>query len=116
MALLSKKDILESNDAITKTITVKEWGGDVIIATMSGFARDRFEASILGKNGGMNMTNIRAKLVAASLVDEKGNMLFTEEDIIKLGKKSCTALDKIFEEAQKLNNLGEKELETLAKN
>lgn len=116
MTTLSKQDIFDKQDVATKKIEVPEWDGDVIISVMSGFARDRFEASILGKNGGMNTTNIRAKLVAACLVDEKGNLLFSEEDITKLGKKACTALDRIFAEAQILNGLGEKEVEELAKN
>jgi len=116
MTILSKKDIFDSDDTVTKTINIPEWNGDVIISTMSGFARDRFESSVLGKNGGMNTANIRAKLVAASVVDEKGKLMFTEEDIAKLGKKSCTALDRIFNEAQKLNALGDQEIKELAKN
>ena len=116
MSILTKEAILSKQDVKTKTILVPEWDGEVIISTMSGFARDRFEASVIGKNGGMNTTNIRAKLVAACLVDEKNNLLFTEDDILKLGKKSCAALDRIFEEAQKLNHIGEKELDDLAKN
>lgn len=115
MAILSKKDILDKKDNKSKTIEVPEWGGEVIVSTMSGFARDRFEASVLGKNGGVNTANIRAKLVAACLVNEEGKLLFTEDDIIKLGGKSCTALDRIFEEAQTLNSIGEKEIEELAK-
>ena len=116
MAILSKQEILEAKDVKTKTIEVPEWGGEVIISTMSGFARDRFEASLTGKNGGMNMTNVRAKLVAATLVDEKGSLLFSEDEVLKLGKKSSTALDRIFAEAQKLNAIGDSELEELAKN
>lgn len=115
MAILTKDEILKQEDAKTMTIEVPEWGGEVIISTMSGFARDRFETSVMGKNGGANLVNIRAKLVAASLIDEEGNMLFTEADVVKLGKKSCTALDRIFDAAQKLNHLGEKELDDLAK-
>lgn len=116
MGLLSKKDILDSNDCETKTIEVPEWGGDVNIATMTGFARDRFEASILGKSGGMNTQNIRAKLVAACLVDDSGELVFNETDIAKLGKKSCSALDRIFTEAQKLNGFSNDDVEELAKN
>lgn len=116
MAILSKNDILEQKDTKTKTIHIPEWDGDVIISTMTGFARDRFEASVIGKNGGMNTQNIRAKLVAACVVDEKNNLIFTEDDIIKLGKKSCTALDKIFTQAQELNCLLDKDIEELAKN
>lgn len=116
MAILSKKDIFSKKDVQTKTINVPEWDGEVIISTMSGFARDKFEASILNKKGTYNPTNIRAKLVAASVVDEKGELLFNENDLVKLGGKSCAALDRIFIEAQKLNGLGDAEVEELAKN
>lgn len=114
--LLSKDEILKSTDLKTMEVDVPEWGGTVMVSTMSGSARDRFEASIVGKNGGMNTQNIRAKLVASTLVDEKGNLMFSDEDIIKLGKKSCKALDRIFEAAQKLNGIGDNDIETLAKN
>jgi len=115
MTMLTKQQILESVDTKTAVVDVPEWGGSVTIATMTGFARDRFEASVMGKNGGVNTSNLRAKLVAACVVDEKGKLMFTEEDIIKLGNKSSTALDKIFEAAQKLNRIGDKEIDELAK-
>lgn len=116
MTVLSKKDILEKKDGQTRTVHISEWDGDIIVSTMTGFSRDRFEASVLGKNGGMNTQNIRAKLVAACVVDEEGNLMFTEDDVNKLGRKSCTALDKIFIEAQKINCLLDKDIEELAKN
>ena len=116
MAILSKEQILEANDSKTEIVSVPEWGGDVIISTMSGFARDRFEASCLGKSGGTNMVNIRAKLVAATVVDEAGQLMFNEKDIAKLGNKSCAALERVFEAAQKLNAIGDEDVEDLAKN
>lgn len=115
MAILSKEQIFEANDSKTEIVAVPEWGGDVIISTMSGFARDRFESSVLGKNGGMNTQNIRAKLVAATLVDEKGELIFNEKDVLKLGSKSCTALDRVFEASQKLNAICDDDIEDLAK-
>lgn len=116
MTLLSKQDILGSQDAKTQELDVPEWGGKVRVSTMSGFARDRFEASCIGKNGGVKHDNIRAKLVAACLIDDKGELLFTEKDVTALGKKSCSALDRIFAAAQTLNGIGDDEVEALAKN
>ena len=83
---------------------------------MSGFARDRFESSLVGTGGGANMQNIRAKLVAASVVDEDGELMFSNNDIIKLGKKSSVALDKVFSAAQELNKITDSEVDELAKN
>ncbi len=116
MALLTKDQILKQDDLKSEIVSVPEWGGDVRVCTMSGFARDRFEAGITGKNGGMNMQNIRAKLAAATIVDEEGKLLFDENDIIKLGNKSCAALDRVFAAAQRLNLITNDDVEVLAKN
>lgn len=116
MAILTKDQILSANDSKTETVSVPEWGGDVLVSVMSGHARDRLESSIVGKNGGTNLTNIRAKYVAASLVDEQGNLLFTENDVTALGKKSAAALDRVFSASQRLNHITDDDVEALAKN
>lgn len=113
---LTPKQILDAEDRKFKDLDVPEWGGTVRISTLSGKARDRFEGSILNKQGGVNHQNIRAKLCAACLVDEDGKLMFTENEIERLGEKSCTALDKVFAEAQKLNGIGQAEIDELAKN
>ncbi len=114
--MLSKDDILNFDDQQTEIIPIPEWGDEVTIAVMSGFARDRFEASLIGTNGGTNMQNIRAKLVAASVVDKDGELMFSNADILKLGKKSSVALDRIFSAAQSLNKITDAEVDELAKN
>ncbi len=116
MALLTKDDILKQDDLKFEVVNVPEWGGEVRVCTMSGFARDRFEAGIMGKNGGLNTQNIRAKLACATVVDDAGNLLFEEKDIIKLGNKSCAALDRVFAAAQRLNMISNVDVEGLAKN
>lgn len=114
--MLTKDDIFNADDKIIKVVEVPEWGGQVTIAMMSGFARDRFEASLIGPNGGTNMVNIRAKLVAASVVDENNELMFSDQDVIKLGKKSSAALDRIFRAAQDLNKISDSDVDDLAKN
>lgn len=114
--LLTKEQILKQDDLKSEIVSVPEWGGDVKVSTMSGFARDRFEAGVTGKNGGTNMSNIRAKLAAATIIDEDGKLLFDEGDIIKLGNKSCAALDRVFAAAQRLNLISNSDVDELAKN
>jgi hypothetical protein len=114
--ILSKEQILKADDNKTINVDVPEWGGSVIISTMSGFARDQFEGSLVGKNGGTNISNVRAKLAAATIVDEDGNLLFTDKDVSALGKKSSAALDRVFEASQKLNKISDGDVEELAKN
>jgi len=116
MALLTKEQILQASDLKSELVQVPEWGGEVKVAVMSGTARDRLEASIVGKNGGQNLQNVRAKYVAASLVDDNGDLIFSETDISALGKKSAAALDRVFEVAQRLNHISDADVEALAKN
>ena len=113
---LTAKEILSTEDRKFIDVEVPEWGGVVRIGTISGKARDRFESSILNAQGKVNTQNIRAKLVAACVVDESGKTIFSESDVEKLGEKSCMALDRVFAEAQKLNGIGQSEVESLAKN
>ena len=120
MALLSREAILNAEDIKTEQVAVPEWGGDVLVGSMSGTARDRYEQSIISSddkgNHKQNLENIRAKLLAVCIVDEDGKPLFTDKDIAELGKKSVAALDRVFVVAQKLNAVSDEDIAELAKN
>lgn len=116
MALLTREQILSADDHKTEVVPVPEWGGEVTVTTMSGTARDKLEASVIGKNGGANLTNARAKYLAACVIDDKGELMFSEKDITKLGTKSVAALDRVFEVAQRINRISDADVEDLAKN
>lgn len=115
MKNLTRDEILKADDIKTEKVEVPEWGGDVFIRTMSGAERDDFEASlIVGKK--TNLSNIRAKLCALVIVNDKDKRLFAEKDIFALGCKSAKALDRVFTAAQKLNGITSEEIEELVKN
>lgn len=119
MAILTREQILQAQDLRTEEVPVPEWGGSVLVRGMTGAERDAFEASIVemhGKNSQVNMANVRAKLAARTIVDEAGERLFTEKDIEALGKKNATALQRIFEVAQRLSGIGQADIEELVKN
>src|SRR5690554_443064 len=117
--LLTRDDILNAQDLPTERVAVPEWDGEVIVRGLTGAERDAFEQSIVetrGKNTRMNLRNIRAKLVALTVVDEDGNRIFSDEDAEALGKKSAAALDRIFAVAQRLSGLRPEDVEELAGN
>ena len=119
MSLLTRDEILKAQDLQTQVVAVPEWGGSVKVQGMTGTDRDAFEADIVQKKGkdfSVNMRNIRAKLVAVSLVNGDGNRIFTDKDIVALGKKSAAALDRIFSVAQELSGISTEDVEELAKN
>ena len=117
--ILDRAAILAANDVKTETVTIPEWGGDVLVKVMTGRERDSWEASIVeskGKVVEVNRDNARAKLVARCLVDESGARLFTDSEALLLGNKSASALDRAYEVAVKLNRIGAKDLDELTKN
>ncbi len=118
--LLSKSDILKADDLKTETVPVPEWGGDVRIRTLTAAQKDDFEAASLqeGKKGQRkaNLNNFRAKFCALVMVDDKGERLFGDAEVTKLGMKSCAAMDRVYDVAGKLNAMGQRDLEELAKN
>ena len=127
--LLSRDQILEAQDIETEDVECPEWGGTVRVKGLSGEERDSYEAACMqerpaydGKGKqvrgrtelGRNLANVRAKLVARSIVDEAGERLFTDHDVVALGKKSAAALDRVFEVAAKLSRLSDEDVEDLA--
>lgn len=113
MARLTKEQILSANDLKTELVSVPEWGGEVLVTSISGHAKDKLELSFTNK---ATIENVRARIVALCIVDENGELMFNDSDIVKLGRKSASALDKVFEVAQRLNAIGDEEVEKLAKN
>lgn len=119
MALLTRDQILAVEDLKRETIDVPEWGGEVIVKSLTGAERDAFEDSVVrqrGKTRELNLRNARARLVSLSLIDESGSRLFSDGDVEALGRKSAAALDRVFAAAQRLSGLTENDIDELAKN
>lgn len=119
MAALSKDLIFAVSDLETEKVDVPEWGGYVIVSTMSASAKDQYEQSIVSLQNGKaveSMENIRSKLLCATVVDDEGKPLFSKSDIERLGKKSAKAIDRVFEVASRLNAISSNDVEELAKN
>lgn len=119
--LLTREAILGIRDRIYKTVNCPEWGGQVRLQSLSGAERDRFEESILGsrnKDGSRDVVtkNLRAKLIALSAVDENGNLLFSADDVMILGEKNATPLDRLFTVAKELSGISRDDVEEMVKN
>lgn len=114
MTVLTREQILTSQDLKKTRVPVPEWGGDVFVRMMTGTERDAFEEMIFKANG--SNVGVRAKLAALTIIDENGQRLFTDEDVDTLGAKSAAALDRVFTEAQRLNGFTEQDIQDLEKN
>ena len=115
--VLTRDEILAARDHRTETVDCPEWGGSVLVRSLSGSDRDRLEgAGILWEKDGKGALAIagyqtvgtRARLVAAAIVDEDGNLLFTPADVEALGAKDSAPLDRIADVVTRISGMGPK--------
>jgi hypothetical protein len=117
--LLTRDQILNAPDARFEYVEVPEWGGTVKVKALTGEERDTYEESMLtgaGRHTKVTMANVRAKLASRSIVDENGERLFTDKEVVKLGKKSAAALDRVYEVATRLSKISKDDIEDLKGN
>jgi hypothetical protein len=113
---LNKSQILDANDREKKVVDVPEWGDTVILASMSGSARDDWEMWVTQARKDGTFRNVRARLLAACLVDDQGARLFASDaDVVALGEKNGRVLDRLFDIARSFNGLSDGDIEALKK-
>ncbi|SFE54590.1 hypothetical protein SAMN04487819_11664 [Actinopolyspora alba] len=111
--LLTREAILACDDEVTEIVSVPQWDGTVRVTSLTGKERDRIEAHMIGKDGKAKLDNLRARVVAASVVDEQGRRLFAETDLEALSGKNAAALDAIFTVAQRVSGMSDKDVDEL---
>ena len=123
--LLNRKSLLAKEKLeIVKVDLGKE--DFVYVRQMTGRERDTFEQSLIKETkdakGNVvsydrSLTDFRAKLSVVTLCDEKGVLILEPEDYPTLSQNmSAARLEKIVNEAQKLNKISEEDAEELVKN
>ena len=114
--ILGRDDVLKADDLVKELVEVPEWGGSVYVKGMSGTERDAYESSIMEQRGNkreVNLSNFRAKLVAFSVCDEDGKLLFSQKDVAEIGKKSAAALQRVYDVATKMSAISKEDVEEL---
>lgn len=109
MKALTREMILAASTLKRDTVTVPEWGGTIVVQEWSGAQRDAWEASLLrsSTDAGSRYSNLRARMVAVSVINEDGSPVFTESDVEALGRLSASALERVAAVVQRLNGLAE---------
>lgn len=98
-AELTAEDILSSDDRPILEVAVPEWG------------QRKVRIRALSADQVIKLADLPSKsdallfIVAASVVDKSGNLLFSSNDIERLKTKSVAALGRIQDAALKLNNM-----------
>jgi len=96
--MLTKAEILSITDKALKEIEIPEWGGSVSIKGMT--IEDVDYCQSLGDDA-----QSLEKMIIRFASDDQGNVLFTEEDIPQLKKKSIQAFRRIVNEIKEFNSL-----------
>lgn len=106
MRKLSRDDILSADDRKTETVEVAEWGGSVVIRSWTVAEADKIGKHVSKGMDAGYIENYRETFVAASIIDEDGELMFNgAADLKELAKKSPAALNRVFEAVNKLNRL-----------
>ena len=111
---LTAEQILAADDLGLKKVHVQQWGGEVYIRVMSVGERDNYERLWMGKRE-TGVENFRTEYLARVLCDEKGDLLFSREQVVALAKKSGAVMGRLFDEAMAHNRMTEEDVEQLGK-
>lgn len=129
MAVMTRDQILATPKPSSQEIDLSDipgWG-NVRVKDLTAGERDHIEQScvverlviVKGKKKlrkDTSIANIRAKFVAACVVDDDGKRLFSEQDVQQLSDLNARAIDRIFTVIQERNGLRDEDLEELAGN
>lgn len=116
MPTLTKQEILAAEDLKRETVEVEAWGGAVVVSEMSANTRMEWEAVAFDADGKPIPDGWKSRLVAACVVDDAGDRMFSNDEIAELGRKSDSAITTIYRAAAALNGIGPKAKEEAEKN
>jgi len=111
--LLTKDQILNSDDIKTAIVDVPEWGdgGQVKVRALNAGERDEFELKHVEKT----LTDYRAYLASKAIINEEGKQIFSPNDIKALREKSSSPLSRIYNKITELSGLSKEDIDDLEK-
>lgn len=114
MALLNKSQFLSKRDFGYKDIEIKGLDGAIRIRALTVIDQLDFEEIAAAKD--FNQKELMFKLVLKCCIDDKGDLLFTEDDLPALGEQPADVMVNLFKEILKINSLDQSEVDNIAKN
>jgi len=111
--VLGKLDFLKARPLRKRLVPVPEWGGSVWVQEMTAGARDEFDTWVMTHQ---KEPGLRFRILIATVVDENGELLFSDLDIPDLVKKSSAIIHRLSEIGARLSGIGEALLDEMEKN
>jgi len=94
-------------------------GVSVIVVGMTAKERSDFDNQFVSRKGDPMKKRIaegRERIVVACCRDEEGKRLFTQDDVVQLGKQSGIVIERIVNAAQRTSGMTKDDLEDSVKN
>ncbi|QGJ70612.1 Hypothetical protein PBC10988_23100 [Planctomycetales bacterium 10988] len=116
---LSREEILNADDILREEVDVPEWGGTVILQSLTEDELNNYEEEGIKKNGRhyqSNLERLRSRLISRCAISPEGLPIFSAKDVQHLAKKSALAMNRLFDVASRMNGMTKSDLEELAKN
>lgn len=109
---LTREQIESTKNA--KVIKVEAFGGECCLRLMTVGDRDSYEVLLI-ENGGQVIPDFRSELVARTLCDEEGELLYPGKDGVEaLRKLPADEIHKLWLAAMRHNAMTEEEIRNLA--
>lgn len=109
---LTREQIESTKNA--KVIKVEAFGGECCLRLMTVGDRDSYEVLLI-ENGGQVIPDFRSELVARTLCDEQGELLYPGKDGVEaLRKLPADEIHKLWLAAMRHNAMTEEEIRNLA--
>lgn len=97
-------------------VSVPEWPCKTVhVRVMSGAERDSYDQSNYERSK-RNEPISRAELLVRCICDESGNRTFEDKDAPALARKNAIVLDRIWDQARRMNGMTAEAAESLEKN
>lgn len=120
MKCLTKDEFLSADDLPLVPVPLPEelYGKDVgvFVRSMDGTEKAMLEERFQNKEPTDDILDFRGTVLVSTIVNEKGQRLFSDKDRDAVMGKNAEGLETIFEKACDLNGFRAKDVEALAKN
>jgi hypothetical protein len=115
---LSKDAIFAAKDTDVHEVEVPEWGGTILLRSMTGEQRNNYEywAHQQSQAESPDYRGIRERLIICCAVDDDGSPLFGDEDLAALASKNSEVIDRLHDKCQEICGMDSNALEDAAKN
>ena len=120
MSLLTKEQLLAKRERVFKEIPIPELGSSVRIRALKSAEITGWQASLLDPKTGEPSIKLqkqaRERLVAISVVNENGTLLFGKDDLEALNNLENSIVGRIAAAATELNGIDNEDFEELVGN